>query len=62
MMLYHVLLWKTYNLLQWECFKIVYLGTNTSNMLQTHVQLHSHIVTVHHLLSFLLLGNRQDCT
>lgn len=32
MMLYHVLLWKTYNLLKWKYFKIVYLGTNTLNI------------------------------
>ena len=59
MMLYHVLLWKTYNLLKWECLKIVYLGTNTSNTLQSHVQLHSLIVTVHHLLSFLSPSGQQ---
>lgn len=33
-MLCHILLRKTYNPLTWECFKIVYPGTNTLNRLQ----------------------------
>lgn len=35
MTLYHILLRKTFNPLKWKCFKIVCLGTNTSNALQT---------------------------